>query len=179
MLVPTVASALVFWNSVARDFDIDITRVGLNMEFGHSEMVGLDHVHDVVEQLENNAMMHIHLNSQGYNDGIIFGGPGKFDIDHGTRINGMNIAIARLMQDAGYNRWKGHDMQPRPYDSTEQAVDRVVRSILSWEACEFAARNLDLPGLEALLAARETAKVEDCMRKAVGEAQGWFDEHYR
>ncbi len=26
-------------------------------------------------------------------------------------------------------------MQPRAYDNEEQAIDRVVRSILSWEAC--------------------------------------------
>jgi len=30
----------------------------------------------------------------GYNDSIILGDPGKYDIDHGVRVNGMNIAIA-------------------------------------------------------------------------------------
>ena len=70
-------------------------------------------------------------------------------------------------------------MQPRPYDDEEQAVDRVVRSILSWEACAEAARSLDTEQLLGHLAARNTAKAEDMMRQAVVEAQGSFDEMYR
>jgi len=27
----------------------------------------------------------------------------------------MNIAIAGLIKEAGFNRWKGQDMQVRPY----------------------------------------------------------------
>ena len=53
------------------------------------------------KSLTTGMMVHMHLNSQGYNDGIILGGPGKYDIDHGTRINGMNIAIAGLLQESG------------------------------------------------------------------------------
>ena len=55
----------------------------------------------------------------------------------------MNVAIARLMQDAGFDRWKGHDVQARLYDDTDQALDRVVRSVLSWEACDHAASELN------------------------------------
>lgn len=60
--------------------------------------IGLDHVYDTVEEIDNDSLVHMHLNSQGYNDGIILGGPGKYDIDHGTRINGFNIAVAQLIQ---------------------------------------------------------------------------------
>ena len=141
-------------------------------------MIGLDYVHDTVEELDNGAMFHTHLNSQGYNDGIVLGGPGKYDIDHGVRINGMNVAVAGLMQQAGYQRWKGHDMQVRPYDNTEQAIDRVVRSILSWEACEKSARVLNVDELLAHLAARDTAKAEDMMRGAVVSANSFFNEMY-
>jgi xylose isomerase len=123
--------------------------------------------------------VHMHLNSQGYNDGIILGGPGKYDIDHGARINGMNIAIAGLIQAAGYERWKGHDMQTRAYDNTEQGIDRVVRSVLSWEACEQAARKLNTKALLKALAQRETAKAEDMMRAALVMAQNAFDEMYK
>jgi xylose isomerase len=124
-------------------------------------------------------MVHMHLNSQGYNDGIILGGPGKYDIDHGTRVNGMNVAIAGLIQQAGFKRWKGHDMQARAYDNAEQGIDRVVRSVLSWEACEQAARELDTAALMKVLAQRETAKAEDMMRAAVVNAQGHFDKMYK
>ena len=102
---------LLFWRKIEEEFGVSRKKKGVNKEFGHSEMIGLDHVYDTVEELDNDAMVHMHLNSQGYNDGIILGGPGKFDIDHGVRINGMNIAIAGLIQQAGFNRWKGHDMQ--------------------------------------------------------------------
>ena len=179
MLIPTVASALLFWRKLEEEFGIPRDRKGVNKEFGHSEMIGLDHVYDTVEELDNGGIVHMHLNSQGYNDGIILGGPGKYDIDHGTRINGMNVAIAGLIQDAGFNRWKGHDMQTRAYDNAEQGIDRVVRSVLSWEACEQAARELDTAALMNVLANRETAKAEDMMRHAVVAAQNHFDEMYQ
>ena len=179
MLIPTVASALLFWYRVEKEFGVNIARKGVNKEFGHSEMIGLDHVADTVEELDNGMCVHMHLNSQGYNDGIILGGPGKYDIDHGARVNGMNIAIAGLIQEAGYERWKGHDMQTRAYDNAEQGIDRVVRSVLSWEACEQAARKLNTKALLKALAQRETAKAEDMMRAAVVMAQNAFDEMYK
>jgi xylose isomerase len=179
MLIPTVASALLFWRKIEDEFGVSKDKKGVNKEFGHSEMIGLDHVYDTVEELDNDAMVHMHLNSQGYNDGIILGGPGKYDIDHGARINGMNIAIAGLIQKAGYARWKGHDMQTRAYDNAEQGIDRVVRSVLSWEACEKAAKELDTKALMGVLAKRQTAKAEDMMRAAVVSAQKHFDKMYK
>ena len=179
MLIPTVASALLFWYKVEKEFGVSLDKKGVNKEFGHSEMIGLDHVADTVEELDNGMMVHMHLNSQGYNDGIILGGPGKYDIDHGARINGMNVAIAGLIQEAGFARWKGHDMQTRAYDNAEQGIDRVVRSVLSWEACEMAAKKLDTKALMSALAKRETAKAEDMMRAAVVAAHGHFDKMYK
>lgn len=179
MLLPTVASALLLFRRLEEEFGISRKKKGVNKEFGHSEMIGLDHVYDTVEELDNEAMVHMHLNSQGYNDGIILGGPGKYDIDHGARINGMNIAIAGLIQEAGFNRWKGHDVQVRAYDNVEQGLDRVVRSVLSWEACEQAAEEFEANKLLKFLAARETAKAEDLMREAVVKAQKYFNEMYQ
>ena len=179
MLIPTVASALLFWRKIEEQFGVSRDKKGVNKEFGHSEMIGLDHVYDSVEELDNDAMVHMHLNSQGYNDGIIFGGPGKYDIDHGVRVNGFNVAISGLIQQYGFGRWKGHDMQTRPYDNIEQGIDRVVRSVLSWEACEKAARELDTAGLLKYLEKRETAKAEDMVRGAVVGAQHYFDQMYK
>lgn len=179
MLLPTVASAILFWKKLAEEFGTDISRMGVNKEFGHSEMIGLDHVYDTVEEIDNRMLVHMHLNSQGYNDGIVLGGPGKYDIDHGTRINGMNIAIAGLIAEAGFGRWKGHDMQVRAYDTEEQGIDRVIRSVLSWEACAAAAHELNTAELLGHLAARRTAQAEDLMRAAVVKAQQTFDRMYR
>jgi xylose isomerase len=179
MLLPTVASALLFFNRLEEEYGISKQKKGVNKEFGHSEMIGLDHVYDTVEELDNDGMVHMHLNSQGYNDGIILGGPGRYDIDHGTRVNGMNIAIAGLIAEAGFNRWKGHDMQVRAYDNEKQGIDRIIRSIISWEACAQAAKELDTKALMNYLAARETAKAEDLMRAAVVAAEKYFDEMYK
>jgi len=179
LLIPTVASALVFWNKLEKEYKITPDKKGVNKEFGHSEMIGLDHVYDTIEEIDNNALVHMHLNSQGYNDGIILGGPGKYDIDHGTRVNGMNIAIAGLIRDTGFNRWKGHDMQVRPYDNEKQGIDRVIRSVLSWEACAQSAQELDKEQLMKYLADRETAKAEDIMRESLTNAQKYFNRMYK
>lgn len=69
-------------------------------------------------------------------------------------------------------------MQVRPYDNEEQGVDRAVRSILSWEACGQAARDFDMSKLMRHLSTRETAKVEDMVRAAVGQAQKYVNEMY-
>ena len=179
MLLPTVASALLFWKKLKEEFGINLDKKGLNKEFGHSEMIGLDSVYDTVEELDNNAVMHMHLNSQGYNDGITLGGPGKYDIDHGVKINGINVAIAQLVQEAQYSRWFGHDMQVRAYDNEAQGVDRVIRSILSWDACEKAATEIKMKELMQAMAVRETGRVEDMMRHAVMSAQKHFDVMYQ
>jgi len=170
MLLPTVASAIAFWYKLANEFGISLEKKGINKEIGHSEMIGLDALIDTVEELDHGMMVHTHLNSQGYNDGILLGGPGKYDIDNGVRVNGFNIALAKIMMNSGYSRWKGHDMQPRPYDNEQQAIDRVVRSILSWEACEEVAETLDLANMENRMVNRDSAGVEDMMMDAVSDA---------
>jgi xylose isomerase len=178
MLIPTVASAIIFWKKLEKEFGVNIEKKGTNKEFGHSEMIGLDHVYDTVEEIDNNMLVHMHINSQGYNDGILLGGPGKYDIDNGARINGMNVSIARLIDNAGFARWKGHDMQVRAHDTEEQGIDRVIRSILSWDACENAAADLDEALLISYLEKGETAKAEDVLRHAVVRAHEYFDKVY-
>ena len=174
MLLPTVASALLLRRKLA-DRGLDVSKVGTNKEFGHSEMIGLDAVYDTVEELREGALVHVHANSQGY-DGIRQGGPGMFDVDHGAAITGPNIGILRLLLDAGYDRWVGHDMQPRPYDNEEQAVDRVVRSVINVEAMAVVAKELDVDGMKGLLAARETGKVEDLLGDAISTARNTAKE---
>ncbi len=178
MLIPTAASGIVLWKKLADDFGVDLSRKGINKEFGHSQMIGLDPLYDTVEEVENGMLVHMHLNSQGYDNGITLGGPGRFDIDQALRINGTTVAIAGLARQAGFRRWKGHDIQPRPYDDAGQAIDRVVRSILAWEACAAAERELDYALLGRLLAERRTADAEDLMHETVAKAHAHFDEWY-
>lgn len=178
MMPPTTAGAILIWQRIAEQYGLSRDRLGVNKEIGHSEMIGLDAIYDTLEEIDAKTLFHTHLNSQGYNDGLLLGGPGKFDIDFGVRVNGFNVTLAKVYNDAGYKRWYGHDMQPRPYDNEERAIDRVIRSILSWEACEDAAAQLDMAALNAALESRQTAKAEDIMRAAVVFAQKRFDELY-
>ena len=53
MLIPTVASAILFWRKIEEEFGVSRKNKGVNKEFGHSEMIGLDHVYDTVEELDN------------------------------------------------------------------------------------------------------------------------------
>ena len=129
MLLPTVASAIVFWRKLEDEFGISRAKKGVNKEFGHTEMIGLDLINDTVEEIDNNMLVHMHLNSQGYNDGIILGGPGKYDIDHGTRVNGMNIELPVLFVLRFLPFGKGHDMQPRAY--VMRLSDRPGYSVVS------------------------------------------------
>jgi xylose isomerase len=176
MLLPTVASALLLRRRLG-DRGIDVSKVGTNKEFGHSEMIGLDAVYDTAEELREGALVHVHANSQGY-DGIRQGGPGMFDVDHGAAVTGPNLGILRMLLDAGYDRWVGHDMQPRPYDNEEQAVDRVVRSVINVEAMAQVAGEMDLGTLAEHLAARETGKVEDLVGDAISSARRVAAEMY-
>lgn len=158
MLVPTVASAIAMWNRVGRK-GADVSRCGVNMEFGHTQMLGLDTMNDIAEMLGEGKITHIHANDQGY-DGIRGGGPGKFDIDHGVALVGANIGIVRALQDNGYQRWVGHDMQARPHDTEEQAYNRVIQSMVNWKALEMTAKEFPMEELRGYLKKRDTLPAE-------------------
>jgi xylose isomerase len=158
MLVPTVASAIALWERVGKK-GVDVSRCGVNMEFGHTQMLGLDTMNDISEQLGKGKITHVHANDQGY-DGIRGGGPGKFDIDHGVALVGPNIGIVRALQDSGYQRWIGHDMQARPHDSEEQAYNRVIQSMINWKALERTAREFPMDELRGYLEKRDTLAAE-------------------
>jgi xylose isomerase len=70
-------------------------------------------------------------------------------------------------------------MQARAYDNETQAADRVIRSILSWDACQKAAAELNVKEMMKALAVRETGRVEDMMRHAVVSAHKHFDLMYK
>ena len=66
----------------------------------------------------------------------------------------------------------------RSHDNEEQGLDRIIRSILSWDACEQAADDIDYNLLWEYLTKRETAKAEDLIREAVVYASNAFHEMY-
>jgi xylose isomerase len=174
MVIPTVASALKLWDRVGKR-GIDVSRCGVNQEFGHSQMIGLDHAYDVAEQIADGKVVHLHANEQG-SDGIRQGGPGMYDVDHGVALTGPNIAIATMLKEAGYDRWVGHDMQARPHDNEAQALNRVVQSFVNWGALRKVAREFPTDEERGYLERRDTLGLElligDTMSTARGYANG-------
>jgi xylose isomerase len=154
-----------------RTAGVDVTKFGLINEFGHTEMAGLDLVQEYAAASLENAIIHVHANSQG-GDGVRLGGSGKFDIDYGLAPTSTTIGVAQILLESNYGGWIEHDMQPRPYDSAEQNIERIVRSICNWEAI---VRTIETGGigrskLESLASARKMMELEDLMRDAVSKA---------
>ena len=173
MLIPTVDSALQLWARVAKK-GADTRRCGVNQEFGHSQMIGLDHLYDVATQLPT-GIFHMHANDQGY-DGIRQGGPGMYDVDHGVALTGPNVGIMRMLKKAGFKRWVGHDMQARPHDSEPHALNRVVQSVVNWEALRKVADEFPGDELRGYLERRDTLGVELLIGDAVSTARGYAND---
>lgn len=145
------------------------------MEFGHSQMLGLDHLNDLAEQLGKGKITHIHANDQGY-DGIRGGGPGKFDIDHGVALVGPNIGVVKALQESGFQRWVGHDMQARPHDNEGQAYNRVIQSFINWKALERVASEFPMGELRGYLEKRDTLPAELLIGDMMSTARTYANE---
>jgi len=157
----------------------DVAHFGLINEFGHTEMVGLDVVQEYAAASLENAIVHVHANSQGA-DGVRLGGAGKYDIDFEVAPSSTTLGIAQILIETKYRGWLEHDIQPHPYDNAEQNIDRVVRSICNWEAiCRtIESGALDAKKLRALASARNMMAFEDIVRDAVAKAHALSKELY-
>jgi xylose isomerase len=178
MLYQTSGEVLAL-RSRLRQRGADVSRFGLINEFGHTEMAGLDLVQEYAAAALEGAIVHVHANSQG-GDGVRLGGAGKFDMDFGVAPTASTLAVAQILAETGYEGWIEHDMQPRPYDSEEQNVDHVVRSLCNWEAIARTVEGgaLDRAGMEKLAAARDMVAFEDVVRGAVAGAHALSKELY-
>lgn len=173
-ILPGSASTLLFWRKLEDEFGIKLNRKGVALSLAHPGSDGLGRVSDLVECVYHDALVHWSASS-GFGDGLQ--PPGGTDA--GATINALTIAAAGLMERSGYRRWKAHPITPRPYETDSQVLDRIVRSILNWEACAFAAKDLDEKQLTSHFQQRQIAKADGQMRRAVSSAWKKFDEWYR
>lgn len=92
ILLPTVGHALAFINELEHP-----EMVGLNPEFAHETMSGLNFTHGVAQALWHGKLFHIDLNAQRI---------GKFDQDFRFGSEGIRDAfyLVRLLEDSG---WEG------------------------------------------------------------------------
>lgn len=95
--LPTVGSALGFIATLAKS-----EKFGVNPEFAHDTMAGLNFVHAVGQAIDAGKLFHIDLNGQK---------PGRFDQDYrfGAEDIKANFFLVKLMEDSGYNGMKHFD----------------------------------------------------------------------
>ena len=91
----------------------------------------------------------------------------QFDIDYGVSLNWPTILQAKIMRESGYNRWVGHDMQPRPEDDEERGVERIRQSILSWSSCWDISKKIEMGKLLNFASKRDTISIEKEARKYI------------
>ncbi len=97
ILLPTVGHALAFINELEWP-----AMVGLNPEFAHETMSGLNFTHAVAQTLWHNKLFHIDLNAQRI---------GKFDQDFRFGSEGIRDAfyLVRLLEDSGWDGMRHFD----------------------------------------------------------------------
>lgn len=100
ILLPTVGHALAFIGELEWP-----DMVGLNPEFAHETMSGLNFTHGVAQALWQDKLLHIDLNAQRI---------GKFDQDFRFGSEGIRDAfyLVRLLEDSGWEGMRHFDAHP-------------------------------------------------------------------
>jgi xylose isomerase len=100
IFLPTVGHALAFIGALEWP-----DMVGLNPEFAHETMSGLNFTHGVAQALWQGKLFHIDLNAQRI---------GKFDQDFRFGSEGIRDAfyLVRLLEDSGWDGMRHFDAHP-------------------------------------------------------------------
>ena len=95
--LPTVGSALGFIATLDKP-----DKFGVNPEFAHDTMAGLNFVHAVGQAIDAGKLFHIDLNGQK---------PGRYDQDYrfGAEDIKTNFFLVKLLEDSGYTGMKHFD----------------------------------------------------------------------
>ena len=94
---PTVGAMLGFIATLDKP-----EKFGLNPEFAHDTMAGLNFVHAVAQAIDANKLFHIDLNGQK---------PGRYDHDYrfGAEDIKANFFLVKLLEDSGYTGMRHFD----------------------------------------------------------------------
>lgn len=99
----------------------------LNPETGHSEMIGLDPVQTLAHILMQDALGHYHLNKQW---GL------KFDTDDQVDFDKPRLFLVKLLMEAGFDGFVGHDIQPRHNYNAKDNIRVIKESVANAKALE-------------------------------------------
>ena len=128
--------------------------VGVNPEFAHETMAGLNFVHSVAQALDAGKLFHIDLNDQN---------SGRYDQDFRFAAHNykQSFFLVKLLEDAGYNgprHFDAHAYRSEDYAGVREFARGCIRSylVLAEKARQF---NAD-PEIQALLAEINAAPSE-------------------
>ncbi len=95
--LPTVGSALGFIATLDKP-----EKFGVNPEFAHDTMAGLNFVHAVAQAIDAGKLFHIDLNGQK---------PGRYDQDYrfGAEDLKANFFLVKMLEDSGYSGMRHFD----------------------------------------------------------------------
>ena len=95
--LPTVGSALGFIATLEKP-----EKFGVNPEFAHDTMAGLNFVHAVAQAIDAGKLFHIDLNGQK---------PGRYDQDYrfGAEDIKANFFLVKMLEDSGYEGMRHFD----------------------------------------------------------------------
>jgi xylose isomerase len=111
IFLPTVGHALAFIGALAWP-----EMVGVNPEFAHETMSGLNFTHGVAQALWHGKLFHIDLNAQRI---------GKYDQDFRFGSEGIRDAfyLVRLLEDSGWDGMRHFDAHPYRTESADGVWD--------------------------------------------------------
>lgn len=100
--------------------------VGVNPEFAHETMAGLNFVHHVAQAIDAGKLFHIDLNGQK---------PGRFDQDlrFGAEDLKTNFYLVKLLEDSGYagpKHFDAHALRTSDADDVYEFAKGCIRSYL-------------------------------------------------
>ncbi len=109
--LPVVGAALGFIATLDRP-----EKFGVNPEFAHDTMAGLNFVHAVGQALDAGKLFHIDLNGQK---------PGRYDQDYrfGAEDIKSNFFLVKLLEDSGYQGMRHFDAHPYRTEDEEGVWD--------------------------------------------------------
>lgn len=120
MFLPTVGHALAFIDALEWP-----EMVGLNPEFAHETMSGLNFTHGVAQALWHGKLFHIDLNAQRI---------GKFDQDFRFASEGVRDAfyLVRLLEDSGWDGMRHFDAHAYRTETVEGVWDFALGCMRSY-----------------------------------------------
>lgn len=168
MFLPTVGHALAFIGELAHP-----EMVGLNPEFAHETMSGLNFMHGVAQALWHGKLFHIDLNAQRI---------GKYDQDFRFGSEGVRDAfhVVRLLEDSGWSGMRHFDCHPYRTDDTNGVWEFARGCMRTYLILAEKARRFHTdPDIQAALQEAQSARLAEPTRPAGGLAElrgATFDE---